>query len=100
MRPFGLAKQFEAYDQMRDIPARARRTEIGCWLGTGVAFLCWILSVIMMFHPVLYLHGLFLCLIALHFAFFVKLWAHMRVCTYQIVKEIQFQRDKQEAPTG
>lgn len=100
MRPFRLAKQFEAYDQMRDIPVRARRTEIVYWVGMLFAFLCWILSVIMMFHPVLYLHGLFLCLIALNLVFFLKLWAHIRVCTYQIVKEIQFQRDIREAPTG
>ena len=96
MKPFRLAKQFEAYDHMRDIPARARRTEIGYWLGILFAFLFWIVSVIMLFHPILWVHGCFLGLIALNLVFFIKLWAHMRVCTYQIIKEIQFQRDTQE----
>jgi len=100
MRPFGLAKQFEAYDQMHDIPARARRTEVIHWLVVLLGLVWLILSGIMMFQPELCLFGLFLCLIALNFVFFVKLWAHMRICTYQIIKEIQFQEDKQEARTS
>jgi cytochrome b561 len=94
MRPFRLAKQFEAYDQMHDIPARARRTEVIHWLGMLLGFVWLVLSGIMMFQPELCLFGLFLCLISISFGIFVKLWAHIRICTYQIIKEIQFQKDK------
>ncbi len=100
MRPFRWARQFEAYDRMNDVPARAKRTEVIYWLGILLGSMLMILSVIMIFHPELWLHGLFLCLIAINLAFFVNLWAHIRVCTYQIIKEIQFHKDEQETHKG
>ena len=100
MKPFGLAKQFESYKLMSDIPARARRTEIIHWSGMAFGFVLLLISADMMSkspHGLLGLGGL---LVAIILIVFVKLWAHIRIVTYQIVKEIQLQKAKSEAQEG
>ena len=48
MKPFGLAKQFEAYEQMSDIPARAKRTEMIQWIGMLFGSVLFLISADMM----------------------------------------------------
>ncbi len=97
MKPFGLKKQFENYQQMSDIPARARRTEVIHWLGLLLSFLMLLLSADMILQQKQHFYGMVMLLIAIIFAVFIKLWAHIRIAAYQIIKEIQLQQDKSEA---
>ena len=94
MKPFGLAKQFEAYEQMSDIPARAKRTEMIQWIGTLFGSVLFLISADMMLRPGQDLFGLSGLLVTFIFIVYVKLWAHIRIVTYQIIKEIQLQKEK------
>ena len=94
MKPFGLAKQFEAYEQMSDIPARAKRTEMIQWIGMLFGSVLFLISADMMLRSGQDLFGLSGLLVTFIFIVYVKLWAHIRIVTYQIIKEIQLQKEK------
>ena len=58
MKRFGLAKQFEAYEQMSDIPARAKRTEMIQWFGMLSGSVMFLISADMILRSEQYLFGL------------------------------------------
>ena len=84
----GWSKQFENYQAIADVPERVRKTEIWYWCSLAAAVLIMMSGIIMMFtsQP---LFGLFLAVSGVVDIALVKLWAHIRLATYQIILELR-----------
>jgi hypothetical protein len=88
----GWSRKFEQYQAITDVPARVRKTEVLYWWSLLAAVLIMLAGIVMMqcTHA---LFGLFLALGGALDIALVKLWAHIRLATYQIIMELQL-RDK------
>ncbi len=87
MSLIGWSRKFEAYQQV-DIPARVRRTEAIYWSALAGAIAIMIAGIIIMGtsrSP----FGMFLALGGAIDIALVKLWAHIRLATYQIILELR-----------
>ncbi len=92
MSLIGWSKKFEQYQAITDVPERVRKTETVYWCSLIAAVLIMVAGIIMMlsFYS---LFGLFLSLCGAINIALIKIWAHIRIATYQIIMELQV-RDK------
>ena len=91
MSLIGWSKKFENYQVIGDVPEQVRRTEVWYWCSIAAAALVMIAGVIVMARsqsP----FGLFMALSGAVDIALVKLWAHIRLATYQIILELQARR--------
>ncbi len=96
MSLIGWSKKFEEY-QAIDIPSRVKKTETMYWCALAGAIAIMVAGIIMMGtsqSP----FGIFLALGGAIDIALVKLWAHIRLATYQIIQELRL-KDK-EAQQG
>jgi len=92
MSLIGWSRKFEQYQAITDVPARVRKTELCYWCSLVAAVLIMLAGISMMLSSQSLL-GLFLALGGAIDIALVKLWAHIRLATYQIIMELQL-RDK------
>jgi hypothetical protein len=92
MSLIGWSRKFEQYQAITDVPARVRKTEICYWCSLVAAVLIMLAGISMMLSSQS-LWGLFLALGGAVDIALVRLWAHIRLATYQIIMELQL-RDK------
>jgi cytochrome b subunit of formate dehydrogenase len=92
MSLIGWSKKFEQYQALTDVPERVRKTEAVYWCSLIAAVLIMVAGIIMMFSSNS-LFGLFLAIVGTIDIALVKIWAHIRLATYQIIMELQA-RDK------
>lgn len=92
MNLIGWSKKFEQYQAIPDVPERVRKTEAVYWCSLVAAVLIMVAGIMMMFSSNS-LFGLFLALGGAIDIALVKIWAHIRLATYQIIMELQA-RDK------
>jgi len=88
MALIGWSKKFTAYQPVTDVPARVRQTEILYWCSLLAATLIMLAGIWMMFScssP----FGLFLAIGGAVDIALVKVWAHIRLATYQIIMELK-----------
>lgn len=93
MNFIGWSKEFEDYEKV-DVLSRVRRTETMYWCALVAALLIMVSGIIMMGtsrSP----FGIFLALGGAIDVALVKLWAHIRLATYQIILELRL-RDKED----
>ena len=93
MSLMGWSRKFEAYQAVTDVPARVRKTEAWYWCSLAVGILLLLAGVGMMQQSPQALVGLFLAICGVVDIALVKVWAHIRLATYQIIMELQL-RDK------
>ncbi len=96
MSLIGWSKKFENYEAV-DVPSRVKKTERIYWCSMLGAVAILIAGVLMLYSN----HsnfGLFLALGGAVDIALIKLWAHIRLATYQIILELRM-RDK-EAQEG
>ena len=87
MSLIGWSRKFEQYQAITDVPARVRKTEVWYWCSLSAAVLIMVAGIIMMLSsnsP----FGLLLALGGFVDIALVKIWAHIRLATYQIIMEI------------
>ena len=92
MSLFGWSRKFEQYQPITDVPERVRKAETLFWCHFAVAIVIMAVGLILMLMAQSLL-GLFLALVGVINMALVKLWAHIRLATYQIIMELQA-RDK------
>jgi hypothetical protein len=91
MSLIGWARQFENDHAITDVPERVRKTEIRYWCSLAAAVLCLSVGIALMATSQS-LFGLFLAVSGVVNIALVKLWAHIRLATYQIILELQARR--------
>ena len=93
MSLIGWSRKFEQYKPITDVTERVRKTEIcyWCYLAAGIIIL--VVGIVMMRYDAQSMVGLFLALSGVVDIALIKLWAHIRLATYQIIMELQ-SRDK------
>jgi len=84
----GWSKSFENYQAVADVPERVRKTEQWYWCSLVAALLI-LLAGIAMMNATQSLFGLFMAISGVADIALVKLWAHIRLATYQIILELQ-----------
>ena len=84
----GWSKSFENYQAIADVPERVRKTERWYWCSLCAAVLIMLAGIAMMVTSQS-LFGLFLALSGTVDIALVKLWAHIRLATYQMILELQ-----------
>ena len=87
----GWSKRFENYQAVDNVPERVRKTEIWYWCSIAAAVLCMTVGIALMATSQS-LFGLFLAVSGVVNIALVKLWAHIRLATYQIILELQARR--------
>jgi cytochrome b subunit of formate dehydrogenase len=92
MSLIGWSKKFEQYQAITDVPERVRKTEAVYWCSLIAGVLILVAGILMMLSANS-LFGLFLALCGAFDIALVKIWAHIRIATYQIIMELQ-SRDK------
>ena len=92
MSLIGWSKKFEQYQAITDVPERVRKTEAVYWCSLIAGVLIMVAGILMMLSTNS-LFGLFLALCGVIDIALVKIWAHIRLATYQIIRELQA-RDK------
>jgi hypothetical protein len=83
----GWSKKFEAYEKV-DVPARVKKTETMYWCALTGAIAVMVAGIIMM-GTSRSQFGVFLALGGAIDIALVKLWAHIRLATYQIILELR-----------
>ena len=93
MSLIGWARRFEHYQAIADVPERVRKTEVMYWwfLGAAVAVMLAGLALMASSRP---WFGLFLAISGAVDIALIKLWAHIRLATYQIIMELQARERK------
>lgn len=89
MSLIGWSRKFEQYKPITDVPERVRKTEIWYWCSFVMGIVILVTGVVMMQHPAQSTVGLFLAICGVVDIALIKLWAHIRLATYQIIMELQ-----------
>lgn len=94
MSLIGWSRKFEQYQAITDVPAQVRKTEIWYWCSFTVGIALLLAGVGMMSKSSQSLVGLLLALCGVVDIAVIKLWAHIRMATYQIIMEMQLRQKK------
>lgn len=89
MSLIGWASKFENYQLIRDVPERVRKTEVMYWWCLGAAVVMMLAGLAMMCSACGSSLGLFLAIGGAVDIALIKIWAHIRLATYQIIMELQ-----------
>jgi hypothetical protein len=89
MKLTGWSRGFENYQAITDVPARVRKTETWYWCSFAVGVALLLAGLGLMTQSATAIAGLFLAVCGVVDIALVKLWAHIRLATYQIILEIQ-----------
>jgi hypothetical protein len=89
----GWSRKFEHYQAVTDVPERVRKTEICYWCWLAVSILVLLAGIGMLARSGQSQVGLLLAVCGVVDIALIKLWAHIRLATYQIIMELQV-RDK------
>lgn len=85
----GWATKFENYQVIRDVPERVRKTEVMYWWCLGAAVVMMLAGLAVMCSACCSPFGLFLAIGGAMDIALIKIWAHIRLATYQIIMELQ-----------
>lgn len=90
----GWSQKFESYQAITDVPARVQKLEIRywCWLAFSIVLL--LIGVGVMAACPQSPFGLFLAVGGVVDIALIKLWAHIRLATYQVIMEMQLREKK------
>lgn len=94
MSLIGWSRKFEQYQAITDVPARVRKTEIWYWCSLVVGLAILLAGIGMMAQSSQSQVGLFLAVCGVVDIALIKLWAHIRLATYQIIMELQLREKK------
>jgi hypothetical protein len=89
----GWSQKFEPYRAIDNVPERVRTTEAWYWCGLAFSIILLVIGIGMMLAFPQSPFGLFLGVCGAVDIALMKLWAHIRIATYQIIMELQL-RDK------
>ncbi len=89
----GWSRKFEHYQPATDVPERVRKTEVCYWRWLAVGILVLLAGIGMLAKCGQSQVGLLLAVSGIVDIALIKLWAHIRLATYQIIMELQV-RDK------
>jgi hypothetical protein len=87
MRMIGWSKKFENYEKV-DVPSRVKKTETMYWCALAGA-ICVMVAGIFVMGTSQSPFGVFLAIGGAIDIALVKLWAHIRLATYQIIMELR-----------
>jgi hypothetical protein len=85
----GWSRKYEQYRPVTDVPERVRKTEVWYWcsMAGAVAFL--VAGLVLLAQGRMAMLGLFLAVSGVVDIALIKIWAHIRLATYQIILELQ-----------
>ena len=89
MTVFGWSRRFAQYRPVTDVPERVRRTEVWYWCSLAAGTVLMMAGVVLFTRDDRSAMGLFLAMCGVAQIAIVKIWAHIRLATYQIILELQ-----------
>lgn len=89
MTLFGWSGKFEKYRPVTNVPERVRRTEVWYWCSLAAGTILMLVGIVLFSRDDRSAMGLFLALCGVAQIAIVKIWAHIRLATYQVILELQ-----------